>query len=101
MLAQGDFEKLRADCRSKLFCLRHFKRIGEIVSEVSDKTKIKLYDVVNSLPVFVTVVMAASFVYFQGNANASDIQELKNDKKEILKELKEIKEELIKLRERK
>lgn len=57
------------------------------MTTLSEKTKVKVYDVVNSLPVIVTVIIAAAFVYFQGNANARDIEEIKSDKKESEKEL--------------
>lgn len=68
------------------------------MSEVSEKTKIKIYDVVNSLPTFVTIIVCASFVYFQGNANSKDIEELKTDKKIIIEKLNEIKLEIEKLK---
>lgn len=64
------------------------------MATLSEKTKVNIYDVVNSLPVIISVVLAAGFVYFQGNANANDIKDLKEDKKEIARELKAMNETL-------
>lgn len=64
------------------------------MNTISEKTKIKIYDVVNSLPVIITVTLAAGFVYFQGNANAGDIKELKSEKKEMVEELRKINKSL-------
>lgn len=65
------------------------------MASISEKTKIGIYDVVNSLPMIVTVVLAAGFVWFQGNANTNDIKEIKEDRKEIATELKQMNETLI------
>jgi len=68
------------------------------MNDVSEKTKIKIYDVVNSLPTFITIIVSASFIYFQGNANSKDIEDLKTDRKIILEKLNEIKLEIEKLK---
>lgn len=68
------------------------------MSTISEKTKVNIYDVINSLPVVVSVVIAASFVYFQGNANSKEIETIKSDYKIILEKLSEIKVEIEKLK---
>jgi len=68
------------------------------MATISEKTKISVYDVVNSLPVIVTVVLAAGFVWFQGNANANDIKDIKDDRKDISQELKEINKSLTEIK---
>ena len=65
------------------------------MSEISEKTKVKIYDIINSLPVIVSIVLAAGFVWFQGNANTNDIKEIKEDRKEIANELNKMNETLI------
>lgn len=64
------------------------------MATISEKTKINIYDVVNSLPVMVSVILAAGFVWFQGNANTTEIKEIKEDRKEITRELKQMNETL-------
>lgn len=66
------------------------------MATISEQTKIKVYDVINSMPVLVTVILTAGFVWFQTQANTKEIETLKIEKKT---EVKEIADELKKVNE--
>lgn len=65
---------------------------------ITDKTKIPLFTVLSAGPILVGFVVWISMLYSNVSANTQDIQDLKEDKKDMVRELKEINKSLTEIK---
>lgn len=65
---------------------------------ITEKTKIPLFTVLSAGPIIVGFIVWISMLYSNVSANTSDIQDLKNDKKDMVQELKDINKSLTEIK---
>lgn len=65
---------------------------------ITEKTKIPLFTVLSAGPIIVGFIVWISMLYSNVSANTADIQDLKNDKKDMVQELKDINKSLTEIK---
>lgn len=65
---------------------------------ITEKTKIPLFAALTSIPILVGFIVWISMLYSNVSANTKDIEDLKNEKKEMVGELKQINKSLTEIK---
>lgn len=67
------------------------------MATIDEKTKIPLFTVLSAGPILVGFIVWISMLYSSVNANTSDIEDLKNEKREMVEELKKMNRSLTRI----